>query len=474
MPTLPIPLFSRTYKNVDGSVLTDDSDIQYNGYIDGLNGLNIRPGEVLAYNTALRNDGLYFWPEKNFIVSVDEGVVSLKTVSGSTLVAYTSNPGTFGAGVPIIFCNDANNVYMAGGGKINYVDSAGTVTEMADIDAPTSVTHVAFLDGYILALNGLSGKFYWSDLNVGTSWSPLSFATAEGNPDFGIAMKIVQRQVYLIGTITTEIWENDGVTPFSRIPGGLIEVGCSAKYSPIKRDNALMWLDHKRRFVEFTGTSLKYISSRYDKEILKFSSVSDCIGGLIYKNGQEFCVFQFAAEGRTLVYNPALEDWSEWADWNPDGDVWTPYDFRSTAYDVSSGKTFIGKERAKAVACLDSDSRVDVILGGTTQAFKFLRRTGHIDHGSSLIKRLEELRFRAKRGADTGVTNPILMFRYRNDGSSQWSNIRELDLGSVGNTAHHIRIPRLGIFQSRQYEISATDNVPIVLSNAEIDVTVLR
>lgn len=475
MPTLPIPLFSKSYKNADGSVLTDDSYVQYNGYIDALNGLNIRPGETLAINTGLKNDGLFFWPDKNYIVCVEDGNVALRNISGSTLTTFSSNAATYVPGTPIIFCNDSSYVYMAGGGKINYVDVSGNVTELADVDAPTGVTHVAFLDGYILALNGQTGKFYWSDINVGSSWSALSFATAEGNPDNGQALQVVQRQIYLLGTTTVEIWENDGTTPFSRIPGGIIEVGCIAKYSPVKRDNTLMWLDHRKRFVEFTGTSLKYISSRYDKEISNFSTVSDCIGGLIYKDGQEFCVFQFPGQGRTLVYNPAIDDWSEWGNWDSSGANWTAYDFRSAAYDINGGKTFVGKEKAQAIACLSSDSRVDLAAGSTTNPFKFLRQTGHIDHGTGQRKILEELRFRAKRGAgSSSVTNPKLMLRYRNNGSNQWSNIREIDLGNIGDATHHVYLKRLGMFKSRQYEISATDNVPIVLSNAEIDITLLR
>ena len=474
MPTVPIPLFTSSYKNIDQSVLTDDAAIQYNGFIDARTGLNIRPGEVLAFNSAARSDGMFLWPDKNLIVCVENGSVSLRTVSGETLVStHASNPVTFIPGNPVIFCNDSTYVFMAGGGKINYVDSVGVVTEIIDPQAPTTVTHVAFLDSYILAIDG-TGKFFWADFNAGTSWAALSFASAEANPDNIQAMHVVQRQIYFLGTVSTEIWENDGDSPFSRIPGGLIEMGCIAKYSVIKRDNSLIWLNHRRQFVEFTGTDVKLLASSYDKEIANFDIVSDCIGTLITKDGQEFYVFSFLSEQKTIVYNPALEDWSEWGNWDSSGMNWLPYDIRSAVYDLNSGKTFIGKEAANVVACLSSDSTVDLTGSSTTRPFKFLRRTGHVDNGTSKKKRLEQLRFRAKRGADTGVTSPKLMFRYRNNGSTQWSNIIEINLGDVGETAHHIKLHRLGIYESRQFEISATDNVPVVLSNAEADITVLR
>lgn len=476
--TVPVPLFTRSYKNADGTVLEDDAAVQYNGFIDPKEGLNIRPGETLAINTGLRNDGLFMWPDKNYIVCVDDGTVTLRTVSGDTLTTFSTGTVTYVPNGNItIFANNDDKVFLAGGGKINYIDTTGTVTELADTDAPSTVTHVAFLDGYILAING-DNKFYWCEVNDETNWNALNFASAEANPDNTQAMHIVQRQIYLLGTVSTEIWENDGESPFSRIPGGLIELGCLAKYSPIKRGNSLMWLSHTRQFVEFTGTDVKFISSRYDKEIANFANVSDCIGGLIMKDGYEHCVFNFPTEQRTLAYCPALEDWSEWGSWDSSvisGPVWRPYDFRASARDLTTGKTFVGKGDAKVIAYCSSDTREDLTGAATSRPFRFFRQTGHIDHGTSKKKRIETLRFRARRGANTSVSNPKLMLRYRNNGeNSEWSNIREIDLGSIGNTEIIVKLHRLGIYETRQYEISATDNVPIVLSRAEADITVLR
>lgn len=475
MPTLPLPLFTRSYKNADGEVLTDDAAVQYNGYLDDLEGLNIRPGEVLAIDTGYRNDGMFMWPDKNYIVCVDEGRVSLRYVVAKTLVDF-ANAGsiTFKPGNLVSFASNGDQVCMAAGGKISVIDKYGVLQELVDPQAPTIVTHVAFLDGYILAITGQDGKFSWSDVSQVSDWSALSFATAEGSPDNTKSLFVIQRQIFLLGTVSTEIWENDGSSPFTRIPGGLIEVGCIAKHSPVRHDNSLIWLTDTRQFVKFTGTDVEFISSRYDKEIMKFSIVSDCIGGLVHKDGQEFCLFHFPSMQRTFAYSPNKDDWSEWGNWDSDAMAWLPYDFRATVRDLETGLTFVGKESALAIACLDSDSRVDITSGTTTRPFKFLRRTGHINLGTKKKKRIQEVRFTAKRGSSTNAGDPKLMFRYRNDGKSSWSNIKEISLGKIGDNEQIVRLSALGICRTRQYEISATDDAAIVFSDAEIDFTVLR
>ena len=69
---------------------------------------------------------------------------------------------------------------------------------------------------------------------------------------------------------------------------------------------------------------------------------------------------------------------------------------------------------------------------------------------------------------------PRIQIRYRDNGERGWSNWVDVSLGSIGQTGFNVRLKRLGIFSSRQYEIRYSDNTPLVFSKAEADVTVLR
>ena len=477
MPTVGVPLFSTTYKNVDEVVLTDNGALQYNGFIDELGGINVRPGEALGIDNGRRVDGLYCWPEQR-IVSVEEGNIYLydSLSTGALVLAYAGSAPITLPLTQSVMCNNDGYTFIASGGRIHYVSPTGAVSIISDPDAPTNVTHVIFIDGYLVA-NNSNNKFYHADNPDNLSWSALSFASAEANPDKIVAIHVFQRQIYLIGTVTTEIWENDGETPFSRIPGGLIEVGCIAPYSVVKGDNSLMWLGHNRYFVEFAGSNVNRVSTKYDKEIQSYPVVSDCKGGRVDVLGRTYYVFAFPSAGKTLAYEVDTKEWSEWGRWDSPGMSWLPYDFNCSSYDLTTGRTFIGKTAAKLITSLDPASRVDYTAGSSTERVKFSKRTGFINYGTSKRKRMEELRIRAKSGdaAATLLTGDAnLMVRWRNNGSSSWCNLKDISLGQIGDTEFDKIIKRDGVFRSRQYELSATDSVQIVMGEAEADFTVLR
>lgn len=472
MPTRDLPLFSPTFRNSDDIVLRDESALQYNGFIDDLGGINVRPGESNGVNSGSRIDGLYAWPE-NPLVAVFGGNVQLYNAVGKVLTAFgAASALSFAPGVPVVFANNELYTFMAGGGKINYIDPLGVVNVITDIDAPTVVTHVAFLDGYILAISGR--KLYWSDIPANTAWSALSFASAEGNPDVILAMAVLQRQIYLFGTVSTEIWENDGESPFSRIPGGYLDAGIAAKYSVVTTDNDIIWLHHRKYFVRFAGKSVERISTPYDTEIENFTTVSDCVASRIDFAGRTICLFNFVSEARTLAFDTMSGEWSEWGGWNDQSMSWEPYDFTSATFDSATGSTFIGKDSSRRIVALDRSSRLDLLVDSATRKVKFLKQSGQIDHGTLQKKRNEVVRLRAKRGSPGSTTNPKLMVRYRDNGNSQWSNIKEISLGAVGDKELVIEFRRTGIYKTRQYELSATDDCGVTLAKAEEDFTILR
>jgi hypothetical protein len=105
-----------------------------------------------------------------------------------------------------------------------------------------------------------------------------------------------------------------------------------------------------------------------------------------------------------------------------------------------------------------------------------VRRTGYVDHDTLAKKKCNSLTLKFKRGAGipSSTTTPYVMIRWRDDGNATWSNEHVLSLGKVGETEFITKMTRLGIYRSRQYEFSVTDNVPLILIDAEADVDIIR
>lgn len=473
MPTVKVPIFEPIYTNVDNSELNEQNFRVVDGYRTEAGGTTSRPGSSALFNANTSEgfgvDGLLMWPEKNVVMAAGGGEIYQLTNTSNTpqVTSLTNGTPLLNTNVPVSIVTDGTYCYFANGGRIVYTAKDGTPAYIPDPDAPTAVTHLAYLDGYLLAIDG-SNKFYWCDVNAGLSWNALSFASASGSSDNIVALKVFNREVYLIGQRSVETWENDGTTPFIRVPGGFIESGCCAPYSVVTDENNVYWLDEARRLVRFNGKTVERLSTKFDRELQSLSFVNDAVVFKIVLDGYVFFVFQFRIANKTLVYNQTSDDWGQWGTWSLEEASYDRWIGSSYVYAEQWGYHLIGRRDRRVIAELSSsytDDDGDVIAVD--------RLTGHLDFGTSKTKQSNELRFRARRGQGLSSRTPKITLRYKID-NRNWSNWKEFSLGKVGEYDLILRDTRRNIFRTKQYQFRATDGVQIVFSNAEEDVEVLR
>lgn len=473
MPTVQIPIFQPIHKGVDGIELNEENFAVLDGYRTLKGGTTGRPGSQAKFAasgaTGFGIDSMFYWAEKDCIMAVGAGELLQATYVSNTpgVTALTGGTPLLNQNVPTSMCVDGTNVYACNGGRIVVSAVSGTPAYIADPDAPTNATHVDFLDGYIIAIDG-SNKWYWSDVNAGSSWNALNFASAAGSPDLLNSLKVFNREIYLFGQRSIEIWENDGTAPFSRIPGGFIQSGCSAPYAVIADENSLYWLDENRRLVRFAGKSVERLSTRFDRELQSLSSVADARAFKIEIDGYIFFIFTFEKANRTLVYNQTTDDWCEWGRWVYADVAYERWIANCYCYAEKWGLHLIGRRDTLVMSQLGKEFVKD-----DADVVRIERVTGHIDFGTSKTKQLNEIRFRAKRGEGLSTGTPKLMLRYKID-NRRWSNIKEFSLGNIGEYDLILRDFRREIFRTIQFEFTATDAVEYVFSQAEADIEVLR
>jgi len=465
MPWQDLPCTGDPYRNVDAAELDQISPLVQDAYVDELGYTQKRPGLSLLFDlgTNAPIDGLYWWEQQNLALIVSAGRIWKMTDSTGTVTELTGD--SLLSGTPVRFSVNGSTMLMANGGRIVTTSTAGPTTFLADPDAPTQVSHVAYLDGYTLANQMNTQRFWWSDNLAPSSWNASAQALAQGAPDNITALHVGWREILLAGTDSLEVWYDDGASPFSRLNGGFVERGIGAIYSIQQVGVNWMWLDERRRFVKLDNRTPTIISFPFNREIQAMPIVSDAVSSMMEVDGLPLYVINFPTAKRTLVYNYAKDAWGEWGFWNT----------RTASYDAFQG-------RAYAFARGWNEHLVgDAITGKVYQMSRSLysdagnpirtmRRTGFVSHGTTQHKFSRELRVRLKRGAGTSsVTNPQMFVRWRNDGGA-FGNEHWVSLGQVGEHEYVARLFRLGRYRTRQYEFGHSDNSDFILVGAQENV----
>lgn len=461
-----IPLITQPYESVDdvqvdrfNATIIDAIPIQVGDKIH----LVKRPGLTarIDLGTDAPVDGLYWYEQQKIVLAVSEGRVWKITDSSGAKTELTGSTA-LRDNAPVRFASDATTVVMANGGPMVHTDLS-TLTTMADADAPTEVSHVAELDGYILANDVGSGTIMFSDLNSLTSWQALSFFTAESRPDPVLAMAEAFREIIAIGSESVEFFVNDGQTPFSRIPGSAQPFGISAPYSLALAGNTWMWLDHNRRFASMQGRQVVNLSTPYDRVIQRYLSVDDAIGYSVSIDGMTLYVLTFPTAQETLVFNYTSQQWHRWGYWVSSSGVHQRFRGYSYCYARMWNLHLIGDHSNGIIYAASRN-----VFQDNGSHIRSLLRTGHISHGLHVDKLSDCIRLHCKRGHGTAtVENPQIMLRRRVNNRQQWGNERWKSLGQVGQHSPFIDWKRNGVYKTQQLEFTHSDNTDLVIMGAQ-------
>lgn len=350
----------------------------------------------------------------------------------------------------------------------------GPVTAyLSDTDAPTDVSMVDYLDGYILALKENSQYFYWSEIGVSgkdpANWSATNFANPSSKPTNLRALKVENREIVLWGNMDADVWYNDGSTPFSRLDGAYFPRGIIAPDSLVFGGGSFYWLDHERRICTKTGNQIAIISGPYDDHIRRLEPVSDAIGMFFSLGKNAFYVITWPTAKFTVVYNAVNQTMSEWGDWDSAKALYTAWKGRTYCYCRAWDMHLVGDNSTGKIYKLRAD-----IFDIEGEPVRTVCRTGWNDDGEFVQKREVELRVRCKRGlGDISDNEPVFSLRYRDNGNQTWKDERQVSLGKMGDYEMIKRIMRTGVYRTRQYEIIHSEETDFILSDLEHDIEVV-
>lgn len=465
--TFEFPINSPPMQNVDSMTLDIFSESLFDGYIDEMGNTNKRSGLKLFTDLGSfkKSDGSHWFENQNMALFNSDGSIYKITDNNGTVTNITNTGDKLNSNAHATFTDNGTTFVACNGGKMVYSNGTANTTYITS-NAPAEVSHVGFLDQYLIANKVGTGFFYFADFTSSpTTWNAIDFVNAESSPDIILALYVVRRTIVAMGESSIEFFQNDGVSPLSRINGMEIGRGVMAKHCTVNVNGVLYFFDDKRRLCILDGFRVTQINTSFDKTIQNLTTVSDCVASYEHFNGINQIRFNFPSEKRTFIYNLDQNYWSEDSFYNSNSNQREHYLGTSYVYAKLWNRHLMASRFTGEIFYLDNQTHTD-----NSQQIRFQKTTGWIDYGlPDQLKRSYSITFRLKMGVGIGANKdvePKLTLRYRDDGNQTWSNYIQIPLKVLGKTEFVYKLTNLGSYFCRQYEINCSEDIPFVIGKA--------
>ena len=296
-----------------------------------------------------------------------------------------------------------------------------------DFDANGQPQMVVFVDGYFACITD-EKKWVISALNNGMSWGALDFASAESDPDSLVAPIVVNNQIYIIGTETTEGFQNAGGEGFPFVRNGLnIDKGCAAPFSVIKTNSTFFMVGSGKNesptILMFTGNNYQKISTSAIDTVIQSYAKVDLLKTFSWTyslQGNTFVGFTFP--NNVFVYNLTTSKWHERASQiNELTRRW-----RINSVNRVYEKLIVGDSLDGRIGYLDQDTYTEyganIHREFSTQPFS--------NSGDEIVLAILELTMESGVG-NSAVVDPKVAMRISKDGKT-WTADRLRSIGKKG------------------------------------------
>lgn len=399
-----------------------------------------------------------------------EALGTLNSNSGIVSIAATNNQ---------IAVVDGVNLYI-------YNISGDSFAVQNSVNIPANPETVLAIDEYLVIPVPDSNQFNVSNLADGTSWSALSFASANSRADNINTMVRVNTLVMALCESSCEVFYNSGgeTIPFDRGVAGSYDFGCIAKRTPIVIDNICYWLSANNNglvgVVRSNGGLPSNISNRAMlQELSKYDSLSDAFGWSYQENGHTFYLITFPttktingqAVGVTWAFDLSTNTWGIWES-NLTNAIISPQPTRHTTncHMYLNGEHLIGDHKSGKLYKLSPDYYTD-----NGEEIRRKIRTSHfVESGLKLSVNSLVLETESGVGLDGDVqgSDPQINLRYSKDRGRTWSSEITRGTGKVGEYNRACRFGRLGAGRSVTLELTCSDPIKWVILGATAIVSV--
>lgn len=393
----------------------------------------------------------------NTLYSID---TLFNPTSVGTLLTSTGTIVLTDNGLAAYFCDGTHRYSYTYSGSVFAIQTDGGFTTGGRSDV---------IDGFIVY--NQPGTQNWGATSLNSVSSPaLSVGKKDGAPDNMVSLIVNNREIFLLGEATGEVWVDVGTFPFpfARVPGTSMQHGVAAVNSVAPLGNSFAFVSQDKRgqgvIVVMDGYQPKEISNHAVTNSLVNQYIGDAVAFTYQLEGHEFYVVSFPTVDLTWVYDASTGMWNKWLDYS----TGTYHRHRANCAALFQGLVLVGDYQNGTIYALDNSVYTD-----NGNPIRRLRRCPHLvtDFNQQFFEALQ-IQFQPGVGLPTGQgSNPQAMLRWSNDGGSTWSNEHWKSIGLTGKYKNRAIWRRLGTARDRVYEVVVSDPVKAVIISANLKAT---
>ncbi len=389
--------------------------------------------------------------------------------------ARTARGSVTNTGYARLIDNGLQLLVLTGSGAFSLQLDTNVLTSISNANLAQS-KHAVVIDGYGVFLEEGTQRVRVTSPYDFTAVDGLDFASAEGLPDNAVTLAALNRELWIFGERSTEIWFDSGDAnfPFQRNSNTFLEFGCASARSVCKLDGSLYWIGRAS-----DGRSSCFRANGYQPEIIahhgiaKHLEAADRAGGLsqawaytYHERGHPFYVLTLPSINKTFAYDPLSGTWHERSFYSS-----LSVDKYHPALDAVTfeGRTVVAVESTPLLADLSESTLTD--FGGPIVR---TRVCPAIHAGQKrLVISCFELLLQSGIGREDGL-NPVVKMRQSRDGGQSFDGWRTETAGAIGRTDRRVSFRRLGEAINRVIEVQVSDPVKWVVLGATVDAKAVR
>lgn len=351
-----------------------------------------------------------------------------------------------------------DQVFVDPDGNIATFTSSAVTGGYPDADLP-AVIAVTSINGYFVFVTA-DGRAFASDLNS-TAINALSFGSANSKPDGLVRPVSYGGMLFLMGSSTTEVWTDQGLSPFPFSRNVVIPRGLAGPYCVAGQEDsfgkALIWVADDNTVVSLNGYTPEKISPPDLDALIQAVSDTSTLSAKVYvSRGHAF--WELSSDTWTWVYNLNNQKWHERA---------KHLGARSRISGNSCyafGKWLCGDVDTGNIQQITGDAQEDIssplrwrIESGPVTGFPNGQFVGRADF-------FFETGVGVATGEDPVETDPTVEIAWSDDGGLTWSAPLQRKLGRQATSRQMVSLVactgRAG-WQGRRWRLDISSPVPV-------------